>query len=902
MTPRLVLLLGLTAFASTTEASAQAPGQSRAALKAQIRAAGFRVLIGMRPDSLSRGMLPSGQSALNDNAAEAIARNLERKGLQRLGRITMVPVVYGTVAEADLDRVMDDPNVEYVEPDKFSPLAVHSSGPTLRFAESTPWGITRVTAPAAWSLGGSSAYGAGVKVGYLDSGGDWNHPDLLFAGGYSIVQGSSAQSAWLDNIASCKGHGTHIAGTIAGRNNTEGVVGVAPEAELYAIKVFQDVSGVCGSYTSSEIAGIDWASKNDIRVVSISIGGTSPSSSYQSMISSATSKGMFVVAAAGNNNSTTLTYPGGYQDVLSVGALTSSNTKSSYSNYGPNLYISAPGDNIYSTMPGGTYGNKSGTSMATPHVAGVVALLLARYPGITRAQLLARLEQGALDLGVVGRDNTTGWGLARAREAMDAAVSQPLALAVAPTSRRDTVASGATSADADWSSVSLTGDNSATTAWTASAKHAWTQLTSASGTGSGTVSWNRNPSGLAAGVHVDTITVVASAQTVRVIDSLVVLPPTTPLALAVSPASRRDSAEVGAVVAQADSGTVSLSGTAASTTTWTATRNSVWLVLTTASGVGSGKVRWTRNPTGLPAGVYVDTISVNAMGAAGSPARIIDSLRIYVDNTPLTETVTPQSRYHSAKQGTSSLADSAQVGLTGAGATAAAWTATSLKPWTTLTVAAGTGSGNVRWSHDLTGLAAGTYVDTISVVVANAIGSPSWVIDTLVVTALKGKRVGKTGSAGTSVNDGAALRLDSVYLDVAPGTAWEAGSSAPWVVLVSGSGAGPGYLRWQRNLAVVSYGISVDSIVVMTGNGEHREVELVVTETVVSGADQVPALTAASALFGSGEMTSLQRQMLDLLGNANGRYDAGDLLAYLDRTGYLLSAPMLARVLALPPH
>jgi hypothetical protein len=345
---------------------------------------------------------------------------------------------------------------------------------------------------------------------------------------------------------------------------------------------------------------------------------------------------------------------------------------------------------------------------------------------------------------------------------------------------------------------------------------------------------------------------------------------------------------------------VSLSGTGASSTAWTATRKSLWLVLTTASGVGSGKVRWTRNPSGLAAGVYVDTISVSATGAAGSPARIIDSLRIYVNPTPLTETVSPRSRYHSAREGTTGLLDSAQVVLSGAGSTLTAWTATSLKPWTVLSAAAGVGSGNVRWSHDLTGLAAGTYVDTITVVAPTAIGSPSAVIDTLVVTAARGKRVGKTSSTGSSINDGASVRLDSVYVDVAAGTWWEAGSSAPWVILVSGGGTGPGYLRWQRNLTVVSYGISQDSIVVTSG--DTREVELVVTETVVSGADQVPALAAATALFGAPELTALQRQMLDLLGNANGRYDAGDLLAYLDRTGSTLSAPIMARVLALPPH
>jgi hypothetical protein len=88
----------------------------------------------------------------------------------------------------------------------------------------------------------------------------------------------------------------------------------------------------------------------------------------------------------------------------------------------------------------------------------------------------------------------------------------------------------------------------------------------------------------------------------------------------------------------------------------------------------------------------------------------------------------------------------------------------------------------------------------------------------------------------------------------------------------------------------------------MSGSSGTREVELVVAETLVSGADQIPVLTVATALLGAAELTALQQQMLDFLGNANGRYDVGDLLAYLDRTGSVLSAPMMARVMALPPH
>jgi subtilisin len=804
--PGRLLLIGLSLLVLATELSAQASsqGEERAALKAKLRAAGFRVLIGLRPDSLSHGMLSPGNSAVNENAAAAITRNLERKGLRVHGRVSLIPLVFGEVAEADVDQILDDPNVEYVEADEAMPLAVHTDGRSFRMTEDLPWGISQVTAPAAWALGGSAAYGAGIKVAYLDSGADLGHPDLVYAGGYNPVTNSTSPSAYADDIAACNGHGTHVSGTIAGRRNDIGVIGVAPDASLYAIKVFENLSGSCLAYTSSQISGLNWAVNQEIRVVSVSIGGTNGSSSYQSAISSAASKGTYMVAAAGNNGSSSMTYPGNYQDVISVASVDPANNHSSWSNYGPNLYISAPGDGILSTMPGGSYGYKSGTSMATPHVAGVVALILARYPGISRSELLARLQQGALDLGAAGRDDLYGWGLARSREAMDGATAPPP-------------------------------------------------------------------------------------------------PAPVPLALSVSPTSRSASAEAGSVQLRADSANLALAGDGASTAPWTAANSSLWLSLITPAGVGSGKLRWNRNPAGLAAGTYVDTITVSVAGAGGSPAQVVDSFRIYVPvPTPLTETVSPSGRYHSIKWGASAPSDSARIVLSGSGSSETPWTATNSKPWTVLSVATGVGSGDVRWSHDVTGLAHGTYIDTIMVAAPNAIGSPSWVIDTLVITPQRGKRVGKTTGTGSEADDGVALHVDSIYVDVAPGISWEATTGASWLTLLAGSGTGPGYVRWYRSLGGMSYGISQDSIVVSSGSGESREVELVVTETIVAGADQVAASLAALALFGPAGLSELQQRMLDLLGNANGHYDVGDLLAYLDRTGYALSAPLMLRVMALP--
>lgn len=797
--PGRVLMIGLLLLLMATQLNAQT--QNRAALKERIRQAGNRVIIGMRPNVSTPGMRAGGQSAVSETAAQTITRNLERKGLRVTGRVTLIPAVFGEVSQSDLDALMDDPNVEYVEPDEPQPLAVKSSGAVFRYAEQTPWGIPRVTAPDAWALGGSAAYGGGVKVAFLDSGGDADHPDLLWAGGYSAITGSTAASAWDDNIGSCYGHGTHVAGTIAARMNDAGVVGVAPGASLYAIKVFEDLGGSCLAYQSKQIAGLNWAVQNGIKVVSISIGGTTANSSYQSAITAATSQGVYVVAAAGNNGSSTLTYPGAYQDVLSVGALDGSNNRSSYSNYGPKLYITAPGDGILSTVPGG-YGYKSGTSMATPHVAGVVALVLARFPGISRSDLLARLQQGALDLGIAGRDDNYGWGLARSRESMDGSASVPppvpLALSLSPLLHRDTVTAGATMGHPDSATVSLTGDNSTTTPWTASARRTWT-------------------------------------------------------------------------------------------------------VLTTASGTGSGKLRWTRNPTGLAIGMYVDTITVTA---GGLTARLMDTLRVNAAPapSPLAVTLSPNSRYKSVKAGTTQQqVDSGSVQLSGTGSTLATWTAFSAKPWTVMTTAAGTGSGPVRWSRNPTNLVAGTYVDTITVVVPTATNSPSIIIDSLVVTAtvVKGKGKSRTVGNGNSSDGGSMAANDSVWVELEPGLAWTVETTAPWIELSRSSGEGPGWLFWRRDFSVMPQGISEDSLVVYTGAGNDREAVFVVNETLVTGADEIPADLAANTLLGASAMNPLQQRMLDLLGNGNGRYDLGDFLAYFDRTGATLDAALMTRVMKL---
>lgn len=290
-------------------------------------------------------------------------------------------------------------------------------------AQSVPWGISRVRAPEAWVLGSGRTKGAGVKVAVMDSGGSVGHPDLNYVGGYSGVTRTTTQADWADSISSCRGHGTHIAGTVAALDNSDGVVGVAPEAQLYAISVFEDMGGSCLAYTTSQIVGLNWAVSQGIRVVNVSIGSAGSSYSYALAIANAATAGTYLVAAAGNNGGSSLLYPGSDANAFGVGAVNGSNTKSSYSNTGDTLDIVAPGDGIDSTMPGGGYGGKSGTSMATPHVVGTIALMLQVRPNLTFQQIMDIFSATSSDLGTPGRDPSYGVGLVNAEAAVSMAIT-----------------------------------------------------------------------------------------------------------------------------------------------------------------------------------------------------------------------------------------------------------------------------------------------------------------------------------------------------------------------------------------------------------------------------------------------------------------------------------------------
>lgn len=260
--------------------------------------------------------------------------------------------------------------------------------PSQQF-ETTPWGITATQAVYAHRKGNA---GQGVKIAVLDTGVDSSHPDLRIAGGYSFVEGE-------ETYEDQQGHGTHVTGIINALPNGYGVIGMAPEAEVYALKVM-NTSGM--GYYSSVIQAIEWCIQNEIQIVSMSFGGMEDSKILHQVIQeAATEHGILFVAAAGNNGAgvETETYPARYSEVLSVGAVNESNQQSSFSSAGNELDIVAPGEQIWSTTVHGEYGVRSETSMATPYVTGAAALIWASDPGLRADQVRAKLLNQALPLG-----------------------------------------------------------------------------------------------------------------------------------------------------------------------------------------------------------------------------------------------------------------------------------------------------------------------------------------------------------------------------------------------------------------------------------------------------------------------------------------------------------------------
>lgn len=358
----------------------------------------------------------------------------------------------GKTLEAVKGLLMSDPDVAYVEPNYIA----HAFGvPNDPYFAPYQWDLYDygmlsngyasnygIQAVSAWNI----TRGAGVKVAIIDTGVAYENytdpvtgtqyalaPDLAntkfdTANAYDFVNNDTHAND--DN-----GHGTHVCGTIAqSTNNGLGCAGIAYEATILPIKVLDS----SGSGTYDAIAnGIIWAADHGARVINMSLGGSQGSTTLYNAIKYAYNKGVVIVCAAGNDGRPLVSYPAAYTECIAVGATRFDGTRAKYSNYGTALDLVAPGGDTSVDQNKDGYGDGilqqtfsgsptnfgyyffQGTSMATPHVAAVAALVLSVHPEFTNEQVRTALQSTAKDLGTKGWDKYYGYGLVNAYAAVN---------------------------------------------------------------------------------------------------------------------------------------------------------------------------------------------------------------------------------------------------------------------------------------------------------------------------------------------------------------------------------------------------------------------------------------------------------------------------------------------------
>lgn len=309
-----------------------------------------------------------------------------------------------------------DPAVEYAEPNVTFRTRFVVNDP--RSADQK--GLGMIGMGKAWDI---SLGDPRVVIAVVDTGVDMSHPDLRdkLVPGFNVL--SPGQPPQDDN-----GHGTHASGiAAAATDNRTGIAGTAPRCRIMPIKALNAEGGGDGFGVAT---GVVWAVDNGAHIINLSLGGEAPQETLERAIKYALARNVSVIVAMGNESTNALRYPASYPGVISVGSVDQTRNLSNFSNYGKWMSVVAPGSQILSTMPMQSvymtsaegymneYDFMDGTSMAAPMVAGVVALMKSRHPNLTPAEIKARLEGTARDLGAPGFDERFGHGLVDAPRAI----------------------------------------------------------------------------------------------------------------------------------------------------------------------------------------------------------------------------------------------------------------------------------------------------------------------------------------------------------------------------------------------------------------------------------------------------------------------------------------------------
>ncbi|MFB1082178.1 S8 family serine peptidase [Jeotgalibacillus sp. JSM ZJ347] len=283
--------------------------------------------------------------------------------------------------------------VDFIEPDL-----------TVRLdSQQTGYGLPMILSRRIWHEAYPKAgiTGKGIRIGVIDSGIASDHPDLSVAGGVSFVHDT-------DSFEDDNGHGTHVAGIIGALDNELGIRGVAPEAELFAIKVFRS-NGL--GQISSVISALDWAIEHELDIVNLSLSTPTDSSALRLAVEKADRAGIIMITSAGNTGADSPRYPSAYPQTIAVGAIGSDLLAADFSTTGGAVDLVAPGVSIHSTYLSHSYIHMSGTSMAAPHVTGVAALFKQLDPDASPTVIREQLFDQAVDLGEPGRDPIYGEGM-----------------------------------------------------------------------------------------------------------------------------------------------------------------------------------------------------------------------------------------------------------------------------------------------------------------------------------------------------------------------------------------------------------------------------------------------------------------------------------------------------------
>lgn len=343
-----------------------------------------------RPDARAKAM-PEAWSYVDPGVGGAVNHLEKRFGF--LAHHVYSKAMKGFAARLNAQQISaleNDELVAYVEAD----------GVMTANAQTLPWGVDRIDADtSSTAAGNGSGAVSNVNVYVIDTG-VGTHPDLFKVRHVNMVQGTNTD---------CHGHGTHVAGTVAGRDNDSDVVGVAPGAPITGVKVL-DCAG--SGTTSGVIKGIDWVTANAKKpaVANMSLGGGA-SQALDDAVKRSADSGIFYAIAAGNSGVDACTQSparaGTYEGVMTVGATDNTDNDPSWSNYGACVDIWAPGVGILSTKLKGGTATMSGTSMAAPHVAGTAALFLSTHTGMAPALVEAQLKADAVNPGTLSNSGQT---------------------------------------------------------------------------------------------------------------------------------------------------------------------------------------------------------------------------------------------------------------------------------------------------------------------------------------------------------------------------------------------------------------------------------------------------------------------------------------------------------------